>query len=156
MLLDRIFLRRDGEVLRQAPSPVDPVGKSKAGEAEGVVPVETMGGDLDRHPVGGIFDERNDLEIFRMAKAMHVIASKAGHFPPIEILRLRGKEDEVVAEAGDGSLCLQIACVDKELDAIAAPIIALSDFLKGSANDAIEGDLFDIPPCIDVSERLLS
>ena len=141
-------------MLRGPIGPVDPVSEPDARKTERIVSMETMGGDLNGKAVRFLIEVGNDMQIFRVAKAVGILIAETGHLPAIEILRLDGEEDEMMAKPRDDAFGFQIAGIDEQLDAVAAPEVPRPDFLKGAVDGDIKGEFIDVPAGVDVGERL--
>ncbi len=156
MLLDGILFGGDGEVLRRSFGAVDPIGEANAREAEGIVAVEAMGGDLDGEFIGVLVELGGHLKIFGMAEAMGVFIAESSDLAAEEVLGLYGEEDKVMAKAGDDAFSLKVAGVDEELNAVAAAEIAFAYFFEGAMDDDVKAELLKVPGRIDVGKDLFT
>jgi hypothetical protein len=153
VLLDSVFVGRDGKVLGRAVSSIDPVGEAKAGEGDWVEACEAVGGDLDVEGVGVAVDVGMDVEIFWVAEAMDVFIAETGSLPSVKVLHERGEEDEMVAKFGDDPFGFEIAGIDKEFDGVPFSVVGLSNLLERVLYVKEEREFFKIPGRVYIGKR---
>ncbi len=117
-------------MLRGAVCPVQTIAETDFRERIGVVAKEAVGWNFDGEGVAARLEIGHHFQIFGRAEAVGVLVAESRDLSSIMSLMLDGKKDEVVAKAGDDRFALEIARIDKDLEAVPFAEIGLANFLE--------------------------